>query len=84
MSRREAELRHAIGLKNMMWGSDYPHPEGTWPLTGAQMRESFRGLPEGDVADMLGGNAARFYGFDVDALATLVDRIGPERSSFQP
>ena len=32
---------------------------------------------------MLGGNAARFYGFDSEKLAPLVARIGPERSEFQ-
>jgi hypothetical protein len=31
---------------------------------------------------MLGGNAARFYGFDAKALAPLVARIGPEVSAF--
>ena len=28
MSRREADLRHEIGIGNIMWGTDYPHPEG--------------------------------------------------------
>jgi len=32
---------------------------------------------------MLGGNAAEFYGFDVEKLAPLVERIGPERRWFQ-
>jgi hypothetical protein len=31
---------------------------------------------------MLGGNAARVYGFDVEKLAPLVARIGPEKSAF--
>jgi hypothetical protein len=31
---------------------------------------------------MLGGNAAAFYGFDTDALAPLVQEIGPEKSQF--
>ena len=83
MSRREAELRHAIGIGNIMWGSDYPHPEGTWPITEPQVHETFDGLPRGEVADMLGGNAARFYGFDTKALAPLGARIGPEVSAFE-
>ena len=82
MPRREAELRHSIGMENIMWGSDYPHPEGTWPLTRPQMKDTFVGLPEADIAAMLGANAARFYGFDVEALAPLVARIGPTRESF--
>jgi predicted TIM-barrel fold metal-dependent hydrolase len=82
MPRREAEMRHRIGLNNIMWGSDYPHPEGTWPETSRQMTDTFRGLPEDDVAAMLGGNAARLYGFDTQKLAPLVERIGPPKSQF--
>jgi len=83
MPRREAELRAEIGVANVMWGSDYPHPEGTWPHTREQMLETFRGLPEADLAALLGGNAARVYGFDTDKLAPLVARIGPEKISFE-
>ncbi len=82
MPRREAELRHEIGMGQIMWGSDYPHPEGSWPFTPDQMVETFRGLPEEDIAAMLGGNAARFYGFDVEGLASLVEEIGPLKSRF--
>jgi predicted TIM-barrel fold metal-dependent hydrolase len=82
MPRREADLRAEIGVDNIMWGSDYPHPEGSWPETREQMRATFRGLPEEDLAGMLGGNAARVYGFDLEKLAPLVARIGPERSEF--
>ena len=83
MSRREAELRHEIGLETIMWGTDYPHPEGTWPMTRKIMVETFHGLPEDEIAQMLGGNAAEFYGFDTEKLAPLVERIGPERSWFR-
>lgn len=83
MPRREAELRHEIGLSSIMWGSDFPHPEGTWPVTESQVHETFDGLPEGEIADMLGGNAARFYGFDTKALEPLVARIGPTTESFR-
>ena len=82
MPRREAELRHEIGIEQIMWGSDYPHPEGTWPVTSNQMVETFRGLPEDEIGAMLGGNAARFFGFDQEKLAPLVARIGPEKSRF--
>ncbi len=76
-------MRHEIGLGNIMWGSDYPHPEGSWPLTREQMVESFHGVPEGDLAAMLGGNAARVYGFDTEKLSPLVAQIGPEKSLFR-
>ncbi len=83
MPRREAELRDAIGVGTIMWGTDYPHPEGSWPFTADQLHETFRGLPERDIARMLGGNAAEFYGVDTAKLEPLVARIGPEKSRFR-
>jgi predicted TIM-barrel fold metal-dependent hydrolase len=83
MPRREVEMRSSIGIGNIMWGSDYPHPEGTWPYTRPQMLENFKGVPEPELAAMLGGNAARVYGFDEEKLAPLVSRIGPEKSAFR-
>jgi predicted TIM-barrel fold metal-dependent hydrolase len=83
MPRREAELRHEIGVGNLMWGSDYPHPEGTWPTTRDQMVETFRGVPDPEIEQMLGGNAVEVFGFDREKLAPLVSRVGPEKSTFQ-
>ncbi|NQZ95279.1 MAG: amidohydrolase [Myxococcales bacterium] len=83
LARQEAEARHAIGLECIMWGSDYPHPEGSWPHTVDHRRESLRGLPEADIAAILGGNAARFYDLDVEKLAPIAARVGPEKSSFE-
>ena len=83
MSRREAELRHEIGVRNMMWGSDYPHPEGSWPVTRQQQIDSFHGLPADDVEAMLGGNAVEFYDLDVEKLNPIAARIGPKKGSFE-
>ena len=83
MSRREVELRYEIGLGNIMWGTDYPHPEGTWPLTQKMMVETFHGVPDEEIEAMIGGNAAAFYGFDLEKLNPLAERIGPERAWFQ-
>lgn len=82
MPRREAEMRDQIGITKLGWGSDYPHPEGSWPHTAAQMKETFRGLPEEDLTRMLGENVAEWYGFDTEKLAALVSRIGPLKSDF--
>jgi predicted TIM-barrel fold metal-dependent hydrolase len=83
MPRREAELRHDIGVPQIMWGTDYPHPEGSWPFTKDQMHTTFDGLPEAEIEAMLGGNAAEFYGVDVEKLAPIVARVGPERATFK-
>jgi len=83
MPRREALMREEIGIDQIMWGSDYPHPEGSWPFTDEQRDETFAGLPERDIARMLGENAARFYGFDTEKLAPIVAEIGPEKSRYR-
>ena len=77
MSRAEAEARDAIGLDNVLWGADYPHLESTWPYTTKCLRGSFAGLPQEDVVKIVGGNAARVYGFDLAALGKVAAQIGP-------
>ena len=79
---REVQMRNEIGLGTMMWGSDYPHPEGSWPETASRLSENFAGVPADEVAQMNGGNAADFYGFDREKLAPLVAEIGPDTDSF--
>ena len=83
MSKREASMRGQIGVDSIMWGSDYPHPEGTWPHTFDHRSESLQGLPERDISAILGDNAVRFFGFDATALAPIASRIGPKRGDFQ-
>jgi len=77
LSALECSMRHEIGVGNLMWGSDYPHAEGTWPHSRAALRETFMGVPSDEVRAMLGGNAARVYGFDVAKLEPIARRVGP-------
>ncbi|MGL4566038.1 MAG: amidohydrolase family protein [Halioglobus sp.] len=80
--RADLELRAAIGPDQIMWGSDYPHPEGTWPRTAEYFRTTFAGFPEADGRKILGDNAVQFYGLDRDKLQQVADRIGPDASIF--
>ena len=73
----DAASFHEIGIDKVMWGSDYPHHEGTYPNTRESLRSAFAGWPEGDLRQVLAGNAADVYGFDLVALATLADAFGP-------
>ncbi|ONH32448.1 amidohydrolase family protein [Pseudofrankia asymbiotica] len=76
MGRVEVERRHEIGVERLMWGHDYPHPEGTWPHTREWLRDRFADVPEADTRRILGLNAAELYRFDLARLAPVVDRIG--------
>ena len=37
----------AMGYNNVMWGSDYPHVEGTFGHTQETLHELFDGVPDG-------------------------------------
>jgi predicted TIM-barrel fold metal-dependent hydrolase len=54
-------LRHRIGVENMMWSSDYPHPVSSWPNSRALIDKVMDGVPEDEQALILGGNAARVW-----------------------
>jgi predicted TIM-barrel fold metal-dependent hydrolase len=73
----EITRRHEIGVGNLLWGNDLPHPEGTYPHTRKWIRERFHDVPEAETRLMLGENAARVYRIDVAALGEVVAQVGP-------
>lgn len=75
--RKDLEARHEIGVDRILWGSDYPHHEGSFPYNNLAVRLLFHDLPEDEVRAMTSLNAARLYGFDLDMLQTIADRVGP-------
>ena len=82
VGRLEVEQRDVIGTRNLMWGSDYPHFEGTWPYSFERMKVMFGGIPEEDIRLMLGESAVSVYGFDREKLLPIAERIGPKVSDF--
>jgi len=54
------------GAKNVMWGSDYPHAEGTFPVSRRIVEDLFEGLQvsDGTRRAILGLNAARLFRID--------------------
>lgn len=54
--------RDIIGVDNIMWGSDYPHQEGTWPKSREFIEETLAECTEEEKAKLVGGNATRIYG----------------------
>jgi predicted TIM-barrel fold metal-dependent hydrolase len=55
------QLRHVTGGKNIMWSSDYPHSETTYPDSLAVIERIFKGVPEADKAEIIGGRAKRVF-----------------------
>lgn len=56
------KLIEQIGADTVMWGSDYPHSDGTWPESSKVIDKEFANLPESVVRAVTRENAARFYG----------------------
>jgi predicted TIM-barrel fold metal-dependent hydrolase len=78
--RRELARRYEIGVGNLMWGNDFPHPEGTWPHTKEWLRAAFSDIPVDEARRVLGANAVECYGFDATALTPLAERFGPTQA----
>ena len=57
------QLRHHIGVDNLLWGSDYPHAESTFPKSREILEQIFQGVPDEEKAKIAGENTARLYHF---------------------
>ena len=60
-----------------MWGSDYPHDEGTFPYTREHLRQLFHDTSSDELQQLLAGNVTALYDFDLAALAPLAAEVGP-------
>jgi predicted TIM-barrel fold metal-dependent hydrolase len=57
--------RELTGIDCLMWGNDYPHPEGAFPYSQEWVDKQFAGVPEDEIERMTFGNAKELFGFDV-------------------
>ena len=55
------DYRHVVGVENIMWSTDFPHPATTWPNSVAIVEEQFTGVPADERELILSGNARRLY-----------------------
>lgn len=76
-SPAEARAMRTVGLDRVMWGSDYPHHESTYPYTTEGLRRAFADWDPAEIRQVTSENVARVYGFDVAALAPIGSRVGP-------
>ncbi|MBS1848001.1 MAG: amidohydrolase [Actinobacteria bacterium] len=70
-------IRSTLGIDHLMWGSDYPHDEGTYPFTAESLRQVFHDWNPDDVRRVTATNCAALYGFDVAALDEHAATFGP-------
>jgi predicted TIM-barrel fold metal-dependent hydrolase len=58
-------LRHEIGTANLLWGSDYPHAESTFPRSRAILDRLLAGVTPAERHAMTYTTTANLYGFDL-------------------
>jgi predicted TIM-barrel fold metal-dependent hydrolase len=73
----DVAARDIIGIDRFMWGSDYPHDEGTHPFTREHLRQVFTGIGPNEMQKILGETCAELYDFDLQKLAPLAAQYGP-------
>ena len=54
-------MRELPGAGNIMWSSDYPHSETTFPHSMDKIEELFAGVPEDEKNMIIGGRAKILY-----------------------
>ena len=54
--------RNLPGGKNIMWSSDYPHSETTFPKSRDIILRDFEGIPEEDIRDIINNNCRKLLG----------------------
>jgi predicted TIM-barrel fold metal-dependent hydrolase len=51
-----------VGEDNILWGSDYPHPDGIWPDSARVIEDDLGGLEERVRRKITCQNAGKLYG----------------------
>ncbi len=54
-------IRDMVGVDKILWESDYPHSDGTWPYSRKRFDEMVTGVPEADVRKIGEENARRLF-----------------------
>lgn len=55
------QLREYVGVETLMWGSDYPHAESTFPKSREIVDRILEGVPEDEKALIAGENCAKLF-----------------------
>lgn len=60
--RAAIATRHLIGVDRLLWGSDYPHVDSTFPCSRLVLDELFEGVPETERNKIGRDNLIELYG----------------------
>ncbi|MFC1664929.1 amidohydrolase family protein [Pseudomonadota bacterium] len=60
------KLLTELGVDNVMWGSDFPHPDGVWPDSQDFIKRELGHLPDETRGKIVYQNAAKLYGVIAD------------------
>jgi predicted TIM-barrel fold metal-dependent hydrolase len=55
------KLRHLVGVENILWSTDFPHPATTWPHSVEVVDRMFADVPDRERDLITCSNAARIY-----------------------
>jgi predicted TIM-barrel fold metal-dependent hydrolase len=55
------DTRYRIGVENILFETDYPHGDGTWPDTQSVIEEVWGHIPNNEIRMMCSENAAKLY-----------------------
>jgi predicted TIM-barrel fold metal-dependent hydrolase len=61
--------RDFTGVEPLLWASDYPHPEGTWPHTRATLDRIFADVDPDDRRRIVYQTTARLYGLEMPEIS---------------
>jgi predicted TIM-barrel fold metal-dependent hydrolase len=56
--------RHAVGVDNMMWSTDYPHHGNDWPYSRKVINDTMADVPHDERHKILAANAIRIFNLE--------------------
>jgi predicted TIM-barrel fold metal-dependent hydrolase len=65
--------RGIIGRENLMWGADFPHFDGAWPNSAAELERQFEGVSLEDQLSIGRNNVIKFYNLPLELASVASD-----------
>jgi predicted TIM-barrel fold metal-dependent hydrolase len=59
-------LYRYFGEQNLMWASDFPHTDSTWPNSRKVIEQDFQDVPVDVKSKIIFGNAAKLYNIELN------------------